>query len=114
MKFVSGNPEVTHTTILNGVDAIQDILPDGAKYAIGDQYTIADIAITPFWARLSVLLQKGIGSYKDEERKSFLKALENPKYAKFNAYVQRLLERQSFKSTFHEVRPLPLLSVSPS
>jgi len=101
-KFVSGNPEVTQTTILNGVDAIQDILPDGAKYAIGDQYSAADIAFTPFWARLTVLLQKGIGSYKDEDRKSFLKALENPKYAKFNAYVQRLLERESFKSTFHE------------
>jgi glutathione S-transferase len=106
MKFASGNPEVTHTTLLNGVDAIQDILPDGAQYAIGDQYSIADIALTPFWARLNVLLQKGIGGYKDEHRKSLLKALEDPKYAKFNGYVQRLLERQSFKSTFHQVRPL--------
>jgi glutathione S-transferase len=106
MKFASGNPEVTHTTLLNGVDAIQDILPDGAQYAIGDQYSIADIALTPFWARLNVLLQKRIGGYKDEHRKSLLKALEDPKYAKFNGYVQRLLERQSFKSTFHQVRPL--------
>ena len=106
MKFASGNPEVTHATLLNGVDAIQDILPDGAKYAVGDQYTMADIAFTPFWARLSAIVQKGIGAYKDEERKSFLKALEDPKYAKFNGYVQRLLERQSFKSTFHQVRTL--------
>ncbi|OAX42460.1 glutathione S-transferase C-terminal-like protein [Rhizopogon vinicolor AM-OR11-026] len=102
MKFASGNPEVTHTTLLNGVDAIQDILPDGAKYAIGDQYSIADIAFTPFWARFMLVLQKGIGSYKDEERKNFLKAIEDPKFTKFNGYVQRLLERQSFKSTFHE------------
>ncbi|KAG1731621.1 glutathione S-transferase C-terminal-like protein [Suillus paluster] len=102
MKFATGNPETTHVTVLTGVDAIQDILPDGAKYAVGDQYTIADIAFTPFWARLNLILQKGIGAYKDEERKSFLKALEDPKYTKFNGYVQRLLERQSFKSTFHE------------
>jgi glutathione S-transferase len=102
MKFASGNPEVTHATLLAGVDAIQGILPDGAKYAVSDQYTIADIALAPFWARFNVLVQKGIGAYKDEERKSFLKALEDPKYAKFNGYVQRLLARQSFKSTFHE------------
>ncbi|KAG2068567.1 glutathione S-transferase C-terminal-like protein [Suillus decipiens] len=101
MKFVSGNPEGTHTAILTGVDAIQDILPDGAKYAVGDQFTIADIAFVPFWARLNLLVQKGIGAYTDEERKNFLKALEDPKYAKFNGYVQRLLERESFKSTFH-------------
>lgn len=114
MKFVTGSPEVSHATLLSSVDAIQDILPDGAVYAIGDQYTIADIAFTPFWGRLDTLLQKGIGAYKDEERKSFVSALEDPKYAKFNGYVQRLLERQSFKSTFHKVRPLfyqsPLLS----
>lgn len=102
MKFASGNPEGTHAALLAGVDAIQDILPEGAKYAVGDQYTMADIAFTPFWARLNLLAQKGIGAYKDEERKSFLKGLEDPKYAKFNGYVQRLLARPSFKSTFHE------------
>ncbi|KAG2133279.1 glutathione S-transferase C-terminal-like protein [Suillus clintonianus] len=102
MKFATGNPEATHAVLLSSVEAIQDLIPEGAKYAVGDQYTIADIAFTPFWARLSVLAQKGIGAYKDEERKSFLKGLEDPKYAKFNGYVQRLLERQSFKSTFHE------------
>ena len=106
MEFATGNPEVTHATLLSSVDTIQDILPDGAEYAIGDQYTIADIAFTPFWARLNVLLQKGIGAYRVEEKKNFLTALDDPKYAKFNGYVQRLLERESFKSTFHEVRPL--------
>ncbi|KAG1900447.1 glutathione S-transferase C-terminal-like protein [Suillus fuscotomentosus] len=102
MKFISGNPEGTHAALLAGVDAIQDLLPDGVKYAVNDQYTIADIALAPFWARLNVLVQKGIGAYKDEEKKKFLKGLEDPKYAKFNAYIQRLLARQSFKSTFHE------------
>ncbi|KAG2358597.1 glutathione S-transferase C-terminal-like protein [Suillus spraguei] len=106
MKFVSGNSEGTHTVLLSGVDAIQDILPDGAKYAVGDQFTIADIAFVPFWARLNLLVQKGIGAYTDEERKNFLKGLEDPKYTKFNGYVQRLLARESFKSTFHEVRSL--------
>ncbi|KAG0695568.1 glutathione S-transferase C-terminal-like protein [Suillus ampliporus] len=106
VKFAMGDPEGTHVALLKGVDAVQAILPDGAKYAVGDQYSIADIAFTPFWARLNVCLQKRIGAYKDEERTSFLKALEDPKYAKFAGYVQRLLERQSFKSTFHEVRSL--------
>ncbi|KAG2133278.1 glutathione S-transferase C-terminal-like protein [Suillus clintonianus] len=101
-RFVFGNPETTHLALLAGVNAIQNILPDSGKYAVGDQYTFADISFTPLWARLIVLLQKGIGAYKDEERGSFWKAIEDPKYAKFNGYVQRLLERQSFKSTFHE------------
>ncbi|KAG2152618.1 glutathione S-transferase C-terminal-like protein [Suillus bovinus] len=106
MKFITGSPEGTHTALLAAVEAIQDILPDGVKYAVSDQYTIADIALAPFWARLNVLVQKGIGAYKDEDRKNFLKGLEDPKYAKLNSYVQRLLARQSFKSTFHPVRPL--------
>ncbi|KAG2120506.1 glutathione S-transferase C-terminal-like protein [Suillus discolor] len=101
-KFLHGNPEGTHAALLAGVDAIQDLLPEGVKYAVNDQYTIADIAFAPFWARLNLLVQKGIGSYKDEERKKFLKGLEDPKYAKFNGYVQRLLARESFKSTFDE------------
>ncbi|KAG2354701.1 hypothetical protein BDR07DRAFT_1474313 [Suillus spraguei] len=74
------------------VDAIQDILPDGAKYAVGDQFTIATLH----------LYLLGKIELVDEERKNFLKGLEDPKYTKFNGYVQRLLARESFKSTFHE------------
>ncbi|KAF9226216.1 glutathione S-transferase C-terminal-like protein [Gyrodon lividus] len=86
--------------LLAGVEAIQDILPDSGKYAVGDQYTIADVAFTPFFARVKLFAENELGKFEAGQGHEFIKALDNAKYAKFNAYVGRLLERQSFKATF--------------
>ncbi|KIJ15137.1 maleylacetoacetate isomerase [Paxillus involutus ATCC 200175] len=86
--------------LLAGVEAVQEILPDSGKYAIGDQYTIADIALTPIVARTKLASENELGRFEAGQGGAFLKALDSPKYAKFNAYVGRLFERQSFKATF--------------
>ncbi|KAH7882289.1 glutathione S-transferase C-terminal-like protein [Phlebopus sp. FC_14] len=88
--------------ILDGAVAVQDLLPESGPYAVGDQYTIADIAFTPFFARLKIAAENDIGKYESGEGKKLWEALQEPKYARFNAYVNRLLERPSFKATFDE------------
>ncbi|EIW74414.1 glutathione S-transferase C-terminal-like protein [Coniophora puteana RWD-64-598 SS2] len=90
----------SHTATLEGARAIQALLPEGKKYAIGDEFTIADIAFAPFWARLKLALDHGLGKYQPGEEKVLLEALAAPEFAKFNAYTQRLLERPSFKATW--------------
>ncbi|KIK97436.1 hypothetical protein PAXRUDRAFT_824930 [Paxillus rubicundulus Ve08.2h10] len=86
--------------LLLGVEAVQEILPDSGKYAIGDQYTIADVALTSFIARVKLASENELGKFEAGQGEEFVKALDSPKYAKFNAYVERLLERPSFKATF--------------
>ncbi|KAH0834692.1 glutathione S-transferase C-terminal-like protein [Lanmaoa asiatica] len=86
--------------LLTAAEAIQNILPVAGNYAVGDQYTIADIAITPFFARLKVVSANEVGKYPVGQGSEFLKALSGDKYTKFRAYVGRLLERQSFLATF--------------
>lgn len=97
--------------LLTAAEAIQDILPATGSYAVGDQYTIADIAITPFFARLKVASANEIGRYPVGQGSEFLKTLSGEKYAKFYAYVGRLLDRQSHQATFDPVRS-PLLRVT--
>jgi len=88
--------------LLAAVEAIQDILPTSGSYAIGEQYTIADIAITPFLGRLMVASSNDLGKFPAGQGSEFLKALSNEKYAKFSAYANRVLARPSYRVTFDE------------
>ncbi|KAG9311884.1 glutathione S-transferase C-terminal-like protein [Chiua virens] len=97
-KFVMRGEE--YDDLLTAAEVIQNILPAAGKYAVGDQYTIADIAITPFVARLRVVAANELGKYLTGKGNEFLGVLGGEKYAKFNTYVERLLERQSFRETF--------------
>jgi glutathione S-transferase len=93
--------------LLAAAEAIQNILPASGSYAVGDQYTIADIAITPFLARLKVTSTNEIGNFAVGQGSEFLKALSGEKYANFHAYVGHLLDRESFRATFDAVRSFP-------
>lgn len=90
--------------LLTAAEAIQNLLPASGSYAMGDQYTIADIAITSFLARLKVASTNEVGKFAVGQGSEFLKALSGEKYAKFHAYTGRLLDRESFRATFDEVR----------
>ncbi|KAH7925067.1 glutathione S-transferase C-terminal-like protein [Leucogyrophana mollusca] len=92
----------SYDNVLKGVEAIQELLPESGKYAIGDEFTIADAAFTPFFARLKIAAENEFGKYELGSGRKLLDALESPKYAKFNAYAGRLLERPSVKATLDE------------
>lgn len=91
--------------VLAAVEAIQDILPQAATgiYAMGEQYTIADISLAPFIARLKLVTANELGRYPVGQGSEFLQALDGPKYNQFNLYVRRLLDRQSLQTTFDAV-----------
>ncbi|KAI9567981.1 glutathione S-transferase C-terminal-like protein [Boletus coccyginus] len=86
--------------LLTAAEAIRNILPASGSYAVDDHYTIADIAITPFLARLKVACTNEIGQFPIGQGSEFLKVLSGEKYAKFYAYFGRLLDRESFRATF--------------
>ena len=82
--------------------AFQALLP-AEGYAVGE-YTIADAAITPFFARANVALKNDIGAYDAGEGVRVYNILQSDsKFARFRKYYEDVTARDSFKETFHEV-----------
>ncbi|KDQ53770.1 hypothetical protein JAAARDRAFT_197211 [Jaapia argillacea MUCL 33604] len=73
------------------------------KYALGDEWSIADAALTPFLARLELSLRKGFGGFKEGEGTKLLGRLkEGTKFEVFWKYFENVTQRESFKKTFDE------------
>lgn len=88
--------------IFKAVEVIQGLLP-AEGYAVG-QWSIADAAVTPFFARAEVALTNDLGVYEEGKGKATWAVLESdPKYARFKKYLHDLKSRDSFKKTFHPV-----------
>ncbi|TDL24494.1 glutathione S-transferase [Rickenella mellea] len=83
-------------------DYVQSLLPDNTKYAVSDNFTTADAAIAPFFARGGLALKNDFGAYKPGEGTKVLETLKSPKYAKLWGYWEAVLERPSVKSTLDE------------
>ncbi|EJD05527.1 glutathione S-transferase [Fomitiporia mediterranea MF3/22] len=86
----------------SGAEAIQALLPDDKKFAVADDFTIADAAIAPFLGRAFVALKNDIGTYAPGEGKKALEVLNSPRFSKLLNYFKRIEARESFKSTFDE------------
>lgn len=94
----------TSEGLFKGVEALQSLLPAEGKYALGDEFTVADIDAAPFLGRLDLTLKNGIGAYTEEEGKKVYETLHtDPKYARYRKYLAALKARDSFKATFDEV-----------
>ncbi|EIW74074.1 hypothetical protein CONPUDRAFT_94078 [Coniophora puteana RWD-64-598 SS2] len=93
--------------IFEVLKTLQMILPKNVQgqYALGDEFTIADAAFAPMWARIRLIIDKGIGE-KEYGREQHIaaasRALESPELARFTAYADRLLGRPSVKATWYE------------
>ncbi|KAJ7306213.1 glutathione S-transferase [Mycena albidolilacea] len=85
----------------DALEQLQALLPADKKYAVGDEFTAADIAIAPFLARMEVWLRNDIGAYKEGEGK---KAAEyfftGDRFARLVKYFEDIKARDSFKATF--------------
>ncbi|KAF9556784.1 hypothetical protein CPC08DRAFT_641089 [Agrocybe pediades] len=87
---------------LSAIEVVQSLLP-AEGYAIGE-WSIADAAITPFFARAEQVFKNDIGKYEEGKGKQAWAKLESDeKYARFRKYYSDLKNRDSFKETFHPV-----------
>ncbi len=97
--------------------AQQDLLGQNGnkKFAVNDDFTIADAAVLPFFARFETVLSNDLGAYDEGEGKQVLNMLATePKYKLFWDYFQRLKSRESFKKTYYPVSLLFLLPLTRS
>ena len=73
---------------------------------LGKEWTLADTAVAPFLVRFNRAKLTGIGLFGEDTGKQLIKELEDPKFAKFNAYAKAVTERDSVKNTFPTVSVL--------
>ncbi|PPQ92195.1 hypothetical protein CVT25_008969 [Psilocybe cyanescens] len=96
---VSGTKDVE--ALFDGIDVIQGLLPVKG-YAIGE-WSIADAAITPFFARTEVSLKNDIGKFEAGKGKAAWAKIETePRFSRFRQYFSDLKNRDSYKETFDE------------
>jgi len=88
--------------IIDVANALQALLHQSNKFAVGDKLTIADITIMPFFALLKLMYENGIGAYPAKQAQELEWALEAPELARFKAYVDNLLARPSMRAVFDE------------
>lgn len=89
-----------------GISALQVLLEKQSKgpYFLGEQFSAADAAVAPFFQRFKVVLENGIGGYKADEGRVLLNGVfQDEKFARFVAYLDALLSRESVKDTFPAV-----------
>jgi len=86
--------------LLAGIEQVQALLPP-TGYAVG-AYSTADIAVTPFIARLHVAVTNEIGGYPEGDGTKLLETLKLPKFARFQQYWEDLRSRLNYSATFDE------------
>lgn len=88
---------------LNALEGVQALLPVDKPFAVGDEFTNADIAVAPFLGRMYLMLKHGIGKFSKEDGQRVWDALHSEKFARLTKYASDLMARESFKKTFDEV-----------
>ncbi|TBU28192.1 hypothetical protein BD311DRAFT_797354 [Dichomitus squalens] len=88
-------------SIIPSLEAFQALLaPSG--FAVGP-WSIADIAVAPMMIRFMRLSGYEIGKYPMGEGKKLLKALAEPKFARFMQYYDMLWRRPSIQASWDEL-----------
>ncbi|EIW75408.1 glutathione S-transferase C-terminal-like protein [Coniophora puteana RWD-64-598 SS2] len=89
--------------IIEGARALQDLLPDGAAFAVGDRPTLADIAFAPFYSILQVISDGDIYLHEAAKPRDVAEALNSSELARLRKYANGLLARPSFKAAVDQV-----------
>jgi len=88
--------------LLASIETIQALLPEEG-FVVGTEFSIADAAVIPFFARMEAVLKNDIGAFDEGTGlKAWQTYQKDEKYAKIRKYIASMKERESFKKTFDE------------
>lgn len=96
--------EGTAEDLVQAYESLQALLPPKG-FVVGD-FSIADIAIAPFLARIELLLSNDLGAWPagKGEGQRILGLLQQPKLTRIWEYWKELQKRPSVADTFDKVR----------
>ena len=95
-----------HDQLFAALERVQALLPPEG-FAAGPDFSIADAAIAPFFARLDVTL-KGVGD--ELGLKAFQRLSTDPAFERYRRYWADIQAKDSYKKTFDEVRSFSAFS----
>ena len=94
---------------LDALAALQALLPPVADgegkpaFAVGE-WSIADMAVGPFLARIVLFLEHDMGKGTLEDGRKALEELRGPRFARLARYLEDVKAQPSFRATWDEVR----------
>jgi glutathione S-transferase len=105
--FIASGAPGTRTAFLDAIDAVQRLLPDDSKgegrFAVGEEFTVADVIVMPAVGLLETVFDTGIAAFEEGEGREVAEVLKGEKYARWARYCEVLKGRESFKKLFNEV-----------
>ncbi|KAF9060578.1 hypothetical protein BDP27DRAFT_1301714 [Rhodocollybia butyracea] len=92
--------------LLNAIEQLQNLMaPSGFVIGDGKEFTTADAAIIPFFARMEVGLKNDSGGFEEGEgTKAWEALMTEGRFARWRKYWADVKARESFKDTFDEVK----------
>lgn len=90
--------------LFTGFDHVQSLLSDGTTYAIGNEFTIADISVGPWIERIELLFENDFfGKFDKSTVAKVFEVYKSSKYDKIRNYNRRVQKRPSVKKTYFKV-----------
>ena len=88
------------------LEYLQALLPAESGFVVGE-FSLADISIATFLARMRITFLNDLGAYPEGEGpKIYAEITGSGRFARLAKYQEDLFARESFKATFDEVREL--------
>jgi len=89
------------------VAEIQELLPPAVQFAVGDHFTIADAALTPFLGHWELQLRNDVGKFAEGTGPRVYEELFQSKcFVWLQKYFANISSCKSFKNSFDSVRML--------
>ena len=102
--FYSGGDDEAPHEFIAAVAELQELLPHNAQFAVGDHFTIADAAFTPFLGLWELLLRNNISRFAAGTGPPLHQELfESERFARLQKYYANISSRESFKNSLDAV-----------
>ena len=91
------------SVLLDALAVVQARLPPQGGFAVGPEFSLADVAIAPFLLRIIMVFEHELGKFPLGEGRKALEALKEPRFARLTEYLENIRARSSIQKTWDEV-----------
>ncbi|PIL28232.1 transporter [Ganoderma sinense ZZ0214-1] len=99
---MKGAPPADFYAALEYLQALLPRAEEGEGAFAVDEYSMADIAITPFLARARMSFDNDLGAWEKGEGPKMWETVTSGRFARLAKYIDDLFARESFKATWDE------------
>jgi glutathione S-transferase len=103
--YIGGDEDETPRAFIAAVAEFQELLPHNAQFAVGDHFTIADVAFAPILSLWELFLPHDLGRFAaGTGPRVYDELFRGERFARLQKYYVNISSRESFKNTLDVVR----------